>query len=323
MFFQIEKSYETGFFRTHRKKNADSAAQKGSKLVVMSTEILAEKCSFWQWQSLDKKFTFKETVRQIALEFCMQVPKTVLEKRNWNEMGILSKYFFSKNPTIFSHSRPCIKSNSKQTDSKIIWRLMFCDQIWLPFSRKKLPLGYHIKWSDQKIKNSRIPQFASLVWLLSCCLTRAHRKSFLKYWIAETLEYPRVVWRLILASKHTNLRETCADTNKMYTKYSHKFNHSSIPTATLQKPDKFAWRKFFLQKHGHITVNHCCYCNIIYGDSAIFFSHTEIFHALPTELTKRHIRTTKDSPVTRKQKLHSQDQYKFIIWSEKLHQLNC
>ena len=108
-------------------------------------------------------------------------PQDSFGEKELYEMGVLSNYFFKKNPTIFFNSRPCIKSSSKQTGSQIIWRLMVCDQIWLPFSRKKLRLGYHIKWSDQKIKKSRIPWFASHVWLLSCRLTGAHRKSFFNY----------------------------------------------------------------------------------------------------------------------------------------------
>ena len=43
----------------------------------------------------------------------------------------------------------------------------------------------------------------------------------------------------------------------------------------------------FLQKHGHIIINHCCYYNIIYGVSAKFLIHAESVDSLPTKFTQR------------------------------------
>ena len=44
---------------------------------------------------------------------------------------------------------------------------------------------------------------------------------------------------------------------------------------------------FFLQKHGHIIVNHCLYCNIVYGEATKFSYHLEHDHGLPTIFTPR------------------------------------
>ena len=46
-------------------------------------------------------------------------------------------------------------------------------------------------------------------------------------------------------------------------------------------------KKHFLQKYGHIIVNHCFYCNIIYRDGTKFLNHAESVHSLPTKFTQR------------------------------------
>ena len=46
-------------------------------------------------------------------------------------------------------------------------------------------------------------------------------------------------------------------------------------------------QKHFLQKHGHILVNHCCSFNFIYGDGAKNLNHAECVHTLSTKFTQR------------------------------------
>ena len=46
-------------------------------------------------------------------------------------------------------------------------------------------------------------------------------------------------------------------------------------------------KNHFLQKHGHRIVNHCCYCNVVFGDSAKSLNHAEIFHSLPTQFKQK------------------------------------
>ena len=46
-------------------------------------------------------------------------------------------------------------------------------------------------------------------------------------------------------------------------------------------------KNHFLQKHGHRIVNHCYYCNIVFGDSAKSLNHAEIFHSLPTQFKQK------------------------------------
>ena len=46
-------------------------------------------------------------------------------------------------------------------------------------------------------------------------------------------------------------------------------------------------KNHFLQKHGHRIANHCCYCNIVFGDSANFLNHAEIFLSLPTQFKQK------------------------------------
>ena len=48
-----------------------------------------------------------------------------------------------------------------------------------------------------------------------------------------------------------------------------------------------AIKNHFSQKHGHIIVNHCCYCNIVFENSAKSLNHAEIFHSLPTQITQK------------------------------------
>ena len=42
-------------------------------------------------------------------------------------------------------------------------------------------------------------------------------------------------------------------------------------------------KQHFLQKHGHVIVNHCCYCNKVYGDTFKYLNHIEYDHGLPTK----------------------------------------
>ena len=44
---------------------------------------------------------------------------------------------------------------------------------------------------------------------------------------------------------------------------------------------------FFLQKQGHIIVNHCLCCNIVYGEATKYSYHLEHDHGLPTIFTPR------------------------------------
>ena len=46
-------------------------------------------------------------------------------------------------------------------------------------------------------------------------------------------------------------------------------------------------KQHFLQKHGHIIVNHCLYCNIVYGEAMKYSYHLEHDHGLPTIFTPR------------------------------------
>ena len=87
---------------------------------------------------------------------------------------------------------------------------------------------------------------------------------------------------MIFASKLIVLRETCGDTSKIYTEYiqvkpflcsDYDFENTSLVSI----------KNHFLQKHVHSIVNRCCYCNIVFGDSAKSLNHAEIFHSLPTQ----------------------------------------
>ena len=46
-------------------------------------------------------------------------------------------------------------------------------------------------------------------------------------------------------------------------------------------------KQHFLQKHGHIIVNHCLFCNIVYGEATKYSYHLEHDHGLPTTFTPR------------------------------------
>ena len=46
-------------------------------------------------------------------------------------------------------------------------------------------------------------------------------------------------------------------------------------------------KQHFLQKHGHIIVNHSLYCNIVYGEATKYSYHLEHDHGLPTIFTPR------------------------------------
>ena len=46
-------------------------------------------------------------------------------------------------------------------------------------------------------------------------------------------------------------------------------------------------KNHFLQKHGHEIVNHCCYCNIVFGHSGKSLNHAKIFHSIPTQFTQK------------------------------------
>ena len=54
-----------------------------------------------------------------------------------------------------------------------------------------------------------------------------------------------------------------------------------------EKTSILSMKKHFLQKNEHIKVNHCCYCNIIYGDSSKYLNQAESVHFLPTKHTQR------------------------------------
>ena len=46
-------------------------------------------------------------------------------------------------------------------------------------------------------------------------------------------------------------------------------------------------KQHFLQKHGHVIENHCCYCNKVYGDFFKYLNHIEYDHGLPTKFSPR------------------------------------
>ena len=46
-------------------------------------------------------------------------------------------------------------------------------------------------------------------------------------------------------------------------------------------------KQHFLQNHGHVILNHCCYCNKVYGDTLKYLNHIEYEHGLPTKFAPR------------------------------------
>lgn len=61
---------------------------------------------------------------------------------------------------------------------------------------------------------------------------------------------------------------TCSDCN---------FTHNSLQV----------FKNHFLQQHGLELLNHCSYCNQLFGNTNKFITHMEVDHCLPTKFTKR------------------------------------
>ena len=81
-------------------------------------EILSPKLEVF-----DQKKFFLKLLVGLVWESCMQVRKTFLEITNSGKRGALQKHLPHETQNTISVSPPCLKSNSQQTENKLIWRL--------------------------------------------------------------------------------------------------------------------------------------------------------------------------------------------------------
>ena len=66
-----------------------------------------------------------------------------------------------------------------------------------------------------------------------------------------------------------------------------KIQPSACSDYDFQNTSLVTMKQHFLQKHGHIILNHCLYCNIVYGEATKYSYHLEHDHGLQTIFTPR------------------------------------